>query len=374
MTEKRIPLLQLLTVTLFIGLLLSFALFYLIHTALGYDNDQTPYCMDGTVIPDGELFSKLDRAVYQNTDLQSSIRNKQFLLFGAIAHQSVIGGDNNFLFEIETEDGRYNYLEDYLGLCSFTDAEYAAIAALLQRRVDYYAENGAQYLLVVLPNSQTVYGENLPSYLGTGGTTRLEGLTLYLQQNGFVNYLDLSEALTSYKSQGPLYNNTENSLNSLGIYYAYLSVCNYLRSDLSQSTYVLPRASLSFYQHMTTGKAAARRAGLSDVVDNLTVSLSNNMLRNYDTVFSQGNAAQTCLTGEDLPLGISLTPSLLLQFSDTWERLQAEPFFSNSFQKVTYQTNWVSDASVFEQAQPDVVVQFLYEYQLSWLLPLTFPS
>ena len=60
---------------------------------------------------------------------------------------------------------------------------------------------------------------------------------------------------------------------------------------------------------------------------------------------------------------------MLLQFSNTWERLQIEPFFSNTFSKVTYQTDLSDNPAIFEAAQPRVVIQFIYENQLSSLLP-----
>lgn len=374
MTEKKPSLLQLLTATLFVGLLLSFALFYLIHTFFGHDSKEAPTCTDGSVIAGEDFLAKFDRAVYQNADTQTKIREQQFLLFGAVSHPNVVAGDNNFLFEIENADARYNYLEDYLGLSGFSQTEHAAILSLLERRTASYAARGAEYLLVVLPNSQTVYSENMPSYVGQIGDTRLKRLTEYLAAHGFENYLDLTQSLTSYKSEGTLYNNTENSLNSLGIYYTYLSVCRYIQQNLVTPTYVIPRDSFSFYRHLTTGKTVARSAGLENVVQNLTVSLSNNTKLNYETTLAQGRVTQTKLPGEDLPLGISATPTILLQFSNQWERLQAEPYFSNSFTKVTYQTNWVDDPAIFELASPSVVVQFVYEYQLSWLLPLTLPS
>ncbi len=374
MNEKRPSLLHLLTATLFVGLLLSFALFYLIHTFLGAESKETDFCMDGTRIVGEGFFEKFDRAVYQNADTQESIRTQQFLLFGAVSHPNVIAGDNGFLFEIEDEESGYNYLADYLGLSSFTEAEHAAILSLLERRTASYAERGTEYLLVILPNSQTVYSENMPSYIGGIGTTRLDRLSAYLRANGYENYLDLTDSLIANKAEGVLYNNTENSLNSLGVYYTYLAVCRYLQESLHTPTYMQPRNELSFYQHMTTGKAVARSAGLEGVVQNLTVSLSNNTTLNYKTTLTQGRVTETCLPDEDLPLGISSTPSLLLQFTENWERLQAEPFFSNSFTKVTYQTNWVDDPAIFERAAPRIVVQFVYEYQLSWLLPLTLPS
>ena len=133
-------------------------------------------------------------------------------------------------------------------------------------------------------------------------------------------------------------------------------------------TDIITREELSFYQHHTKGKEIARAAGLSDVARNLTVSLSNDTKLNYRIQTIEGGMTKTRL----LPLetiDVNETPSLLLQFSNTWERLQMEPFFSNTFLNVTYQTSLVHDQKILDSAAPNAVIQFIYEDELSLLLP-----
>ena len=360
---------HLLITAIFIGILLSFSIFYLVQTAMGRETDVTDTCLDGSVIGGEDFLNRFNRSVYQNADMLAMIREHQFLALNAVSGENVIVGDDDFLFEIRDTEYEYSYLDDYLGLEAFTEEEHAAILSLLQRRTESYRERGAQYLLVVLPNAQTVYSENMPAYLGNIAPTRLARLEEYLAANGFENLLDLTDALIEAKSSGTLYNNTENSLNSLGIYHVYVEVCEYFSEGIMSSVRVIPRGDLSFYNHLTTGKAVARRAGISDVALNLTVSLGNNAPHHYLTPYRTGRLTQTKLHDGDLPLGMADTPSLLLQFSDKWDRMQAEPFFSNSFKKVTYQTDWIDDAESFQLASPSVVVQFIHENQLSWLLP-----
>ncbi len=365
---------HLLITALFVGILLSFSLFYLIHSASDRENAVADTCLDGTRITGEDLPARFERAVYQNADTLSRIREHQFLLFRAISDQNVIVGKENFLFEIADSEYSYNYLEDYLGNVTFSDEEHAAILSLLQKRAASYEQRGAKYLLVVIPNAQTVYSENMPAYLGVPKKTRLSRLGEYLTQNGFNGFLDLSEDLLAQKSDQPLYNNTENSLNSLGVYHAYRAVCKHFEGGITGAVSPTIYEDLSFYQHHTTGKAIARRAGVADVVPNLTVSLSNNTPKYYLTVHQTGRVTQTTLREGDLPLGMTETPSVLLQFTNQWERLQAEPFFSNTFKRVTYQTNWTDDPDTFALAQPSLVVQYVYENQLSWLLPRDFVS
>lgn len=367
--KKEFSLYHLAVVTLFIGILVSCAIFYLTEALLQPRSDIATECLDGSRVEGDGIFADFKRAVYQSVQRQEQIRADRYQLFGIVDDSNVISGKESFLFEIYDEENDYSFLDDYLGKLSFTEEESARILSELQRRKASYAARDAEYFLVILPNAQTVYQENMPAYLGGIRETRLDRLEEYLLAQGFTDFADLTDELISCKSAGPLYNNTENSLNALGLYYTYISVCEYFDPAIMEKTRVIPRGDLSFYQHLTTGKAVARRAGLSDVVLNLTVSLSDNTKSNYRIMQNTGLITQTVLLPFEYPLGVTETPHLLLQFSDEWERLQAEPFFSNTFSNVTYQTNLADDAAIFAQAQPRVVIQFIYENELSWLLP-----
>ena len=46
-----------------------------------------------------------------------------------------------------------------------------------------------------------------------------------------------------------------------------------------------------------------------------------------------------------------------------------EPYFSNTFLDVTYQTSLVHDEQILKDAAPDAVIQFIYEDELNCLLP-----
>ena len=113
----------------------------------------------------------------------------------------------------------------------------------------------------------------------------------------------------------------------------------------------------------------AQLAGLEEVAYNHTVSLSNNTKLNYRFVFDSGAVAETFLLPFDYAVDVTSSPSLLLQVPGRWERTQIEPFFSNTFSDVTYQIGLEDDEEIFAHATPRVVIQFIYENQLSQLLP-----
>ena len=369
--EKERSVFHLLITALFVGILLSFALFYMICTVFDHDHALADTCLDGSVIEGGDLASRFNRTVYQNENSLARIRDLNYLFFHAVNDPNVIVGYGGFLFEIENTAYGYNYLNDYLGESTFTEKEMAAILALLQARKQSYAERGSEYVLVVLPNAQTVYSENMPSYLSHSSASRLSVLEDYLTANGFDGMLNMTQDLVAYKTKGTLYNTTENSLNALGLYRTHLSVCAYF-AQLGIQVPILTH--YDFYMHRTTGKTISQNAGLADTIPNLTVSLANTNVRGYQTVYQGTYADKTVLDEQDHPLGALETPSILLQFPGSWEKLQSEPFFSNVFSEVTYQDTWYDDPEAYAEAEPEVVVQFIYEYQLSALLSRNYYS
>ncbi len=357
---------HLLVVAVFACILLTFSVFYLTDATIEGENALTDTCFDGTVIEGEGPFDVLLRAVYQNEFSLDLIRENAYRLFGIASNSNILVGEHDFLFEIYDEENQYHYLADYLGNEYFSAKETAALTAALCAERDAYAANGMDYLLVVIPNAQTVYSEYMPPYLGDiSAETRLTRLAAELEKGGFHSLLDLTEALSAHKADGLLYSNTENSLNALGLYYSYLAVCEWYGDTAMREVTPISRQRLSFYQHTTPGKELAQRANLADVVQNKSVSLSGNTALNYRFMDSGRDLANTIII-KNQQAG---APNLKLHFSRTWDCLQSQPYFSNTFTRVAYlqQPNTENGGGV----EYGVAVRFVYENELSQLLPKT---
>lgn len=351
---------------LFVCILLSFAVFYVTEDVFS-GTATADTCYDGSVITGSDPIRQFLRTVYQNENSIARVRKYEYQLFGIVNNGNVLVGKEKFLFEMRNEETGYDYLKDYMGRSAFTKEESAAIFAELARRQAAYAETGTEYLLVIIPNAQSVYSEYMPGYIGSiSKNTRLSQLSEYLVQNGFSSFVDLTGPLKNAKSAGLLYNNTENSLNALGVYYAYRAVYDRFSDSVRATTTPVTKDSLSFYEHRTAGKAIAKAAGLEETVLNNTVSLSNSTPIYYTYLLNTGGVTKTVLKPA---VAQGQSSSLLLQFSNNWEKLQCEPFFSNTFYRVTYQLGLEENETVFAESSPSVVIQFLYEYELESLLP-----
>lgn len=363
---------NLIAAALFITVLFSFSVFHLTGVTIPSARGNLPADYDGNTFAGDSLFGRFYQSVYQSKSSLQTVRRISYDLFGTVNSDRVVVGQNRFLFPVEDEETGYHYIADYLGLSVFTDEEEQAILDTLLSRRALYRERGAAYMLVVLPANQTLYSEQMPAYLGKGSdNTRLRHLTATCAAAGYNHCYDISNALLAARQieKMPLCDNTENTLNALGMYYTYLMVLDCFSANAYQTGNVVERDKLTFYQSDTEGRELARLSGLTDVVQNRTISLSNSTYYGYRLLFNTGFAARTVRLPEDystLPPG---SPSLLLQFTNDRDRLLIEPYFSNTFDYVTYQTNLSDNEDVFEKADPDVVIQFIRENELSLLLP-----
>ena len=363
--QKPNRLQHLISASLSVCLLLSFTISFLTNSAVGRDNLLSSTAYDGSVLPAATPIDRFNRIVLQNDSAATAIKSLEYHLLSTVQSDNVIAGKQGFLFEIEDKKTGYNYLNDYQGKLHFSNEEKRAILKELRRREEMYAAQDADYLLVIIPNSQTVYSENMPNYIGDmTDRTRLDDLDTYLRGHLFNSYLNLTDALLAAKADGPLYHNTENALTSLGLYYLYREICATVAPSLLGDE-IIAREELSFMTYETAGRRLSKQAGLTDIVKNYTVALQNDELNDYSTLFVSGYISKTMRLPRDGGEILADGPSLLMQFSDAGSRLLAEPYFSCTFDHVTYQSNLFENSFSYELAAPNLVIQVVYEYELS---------
>ena len=348
----------------FIGILLSFAIYVSVTMLLGAQTTvgnryltQHDYRMPMT---------SYNEAYYKNKTLQELIIRYDYSLLGKVEEKNILVGQENFLFEVVREQNNYNYLRDYLGEYSYEAESLESIYNFLKLRQTAYRNQGAEYIVAVIPNSMTVYQENLPTYFQREeGQSRLEQLTEYLKSKDDITLINLRDALLAAKSAGVLYNNTEDSLNSLGQYFVYQALYNALPEQVKAGTRLIPYDEVDLYTHYTPGKALAKAAGLSGIVSNETVSLSNTMEFNYllQELYPGTEITYADHNEDELTAG----QTILLEFSNEWDKIQLMPYFSSTFDDVVYKNTHDFHLLTMETAQPTLVIQFVHEYELNSL-------
>ncbi len=348
--------LSFLTVVLFVGILLSITLY------LGLGNLSTAASSEEgeeDVLPFNASFRE-DHAI------QTLVRYCDYEIFRHIDRDTVIIGESDWLFDTRRTDNGYNYLLDYVGGCPYSEAELAKISRWITVRREACAERGAEYLLVVIPNSMTASSEYLPSYIGEQShNTRLSQLGRYLDQKKESSFLDLSEVMCGDQGEEAFYNNTEDSINAYGAFSLYQRVMTELKMHgRDVEAHLLDAESIQFFTHYTDGKGTAKRVGLERLVSNRTVSLSEDMADWY----AISDVTVQCVTTTMTKQGMGNAERLVIECSTEWDKIQLMPFFSNTFETVVYENSIDDGISALDYHDGTILIQVIHESELSLLL------
>lgn len=352
-------------IVLFIGILLSFLLNFGISAYLGTADLADSYY-------DGEdhsaiVFSDFANTFYLSNSIQKSIIYVDYYLFGRLPTDEVLLGEDKFLFPTVDETSDYNYVADYLGELDLTGEELNRYYTGICNITNEYAKLGVNCYFVIIPNSQTVYSERMPEFMGNiSDNTRLKAITGYFARRGVTNFLNLTDTLIAAKDEGELYNNTEDSLNSRGAYYAYLAVFDMLPDKAINMLSPIELSEGDLVMHTTAGKELARAASLENVIKNKTVSLSTDFEQKYQILLRYEHydmAFAKMQYKDELPN----LPRIQLQFTNEWDRIIFIDYFSNTFGTTIYRTTVDFNESVVSKADPAYVILFLHEKELSKL-------
>ena len=353
-------------IVFFIGILLSMTLNFGISAWSGTMDLCDDY-YDGASHEDIVLSSFSD-VFYKNREMRTIITNYDYILFGNLNTNDVILGKNEFLFERYDKVHDYNYIADYIGEYSDKDGEVKEIAEGILRLRKKYDDIGVGCTVVVIPNIHTVYCEMMPDFFGTmSPQTRLAKLTQYMDNVGCTDYIDTREALIAAKSEGRLYNNTENSLNARGAYHVYLEVIRRLSEDGNMTVPdCLTLSERDLVSHVTAGKELAREVGLPYLIRNLTVSLSGEFTQRYEAKKRVGSVSIVGPKEEFRDL-LPDSPSVLFEFTESneWDRILLTDYFSNTFGQCGYRTSAEFSTDAVQSINASRVIIFVHENELS---------
>lgn len=355
---------EILVIAIFWGILASFAVISFVGLLMGYRKSEDYF----SEMPQTHPFVReFNDTLFRNKDISDNIVKNEYILFKRVLNNNVIAGKNNYLFEIERKDNGYNYLLDYTDGNVYTNAELKKITDNLETRRQKYLDHDCQYMLVVIPSNYTACSEYLPDYINRSeNPTRLMQLSQYMSENSDVLYLDLSDKMYGEKNEF-LYNNTEDSINTLGAWYIYNAIYRSLDPEYKEYSTYLPKDTYTVYKRITEGGRIAQEAGLSDVVKNVTLSLSGSNNFNYSIREFLDNGAVVTYRSFIEDDG-NAHISLLLEFSNERDKALLMPYFSASFDRVAYKVGHEFSKKNVGNTVPNVTVQFIHEYELDMLM------
>jgi hypothetical protein len=353
------------TIVLFIGILLSFSISFLLSMILGGEELCDEY-FDGKT-HDTIVFPAFCDQLFLSQSQRELITSFDYLIFNKMSTNDVMLGDDEFLFPIKDEGTDYNYIADYIGDYKLSVYELETYTNSITKITDAYKSLGKNCYFVIIPNSQTVYSDKMPDFFGEiSPNTRLSMLTSYMSKKNIRNYLDLTDVLLEAKQYGELYNNTENSLNARGAYFAYLATLELFPESIRDNITPLKLMHGELVSYQTDGKQLAKASSLSKVIKNRSVSLSSDFLQMY-TILERRELVEMAFAKPDYRDVLPSRPIIQFQFSTEWDRIIMIDYYSNTFGTTAYTTTPEYNRDVLDATKATSVVLFIHENELELL-------
>jgi alginate O-acetyltransferase complex protein AlgJ len=164
-------------------------------------------------------FGGRDRLIHWNNRLK-------YTLFRESPVDYVIVGRNGWLFYSAEID-----IRNFAGRWPHSSADIDTWLNRQDERERQYAAEGARYLIVVVPDKQTVYSESVPYRYGPQAPGVLDEILARLEFHPRLRLLDLRPALLRHKDT-ELYYKTDQHWNSHGAFVAAQAITDVLRPDL----------------------------------------------------------------------------------------------------------------------------------------------
>jgi alginate O-acetyltransferase complex protein AlgJ len=176
-----------------------------------------------------------DHFGFRNTLIRALAIGRYHGGLGMDAHAPVIFGKDNWLFFPSSLVG--DWLADR-SLSPFSESDLDAWQSLYEKRNKFFTEHGISFLLVIVPDKQSIYPELLPDQLSRiGPKTRLDQFIDRLRKtHSSVHLLDLRPVLLEARKHQTIYFKTDDHWNDYGAYAAYPAILSAMQSMLPGRT------------------------------------------------------------------------------------------------------------------------------------------
>ena len=288
-----------------------------------------------------------------------TMRKTVYRVFGAVSGSGVRSGRDGYLFPTKTD--AFDYEADISGKAGFDAQTLEAFYTALCERRDAYALDGCSFLVVVIPNSQTVMTDKLR---GTKPQkTAAEALEEYLYEQGFEGFYLMKSALSHSKYEP--YHNTENAINGYGAYLVYRQITSFLPDQLGRRARQITLSDGDVTETYTDGRSLARALGLEKLAKNKDVYYPSRMLTDvYDAETSNGVTVSAMKEEYNSFIGRS---ELLVQCGPSYERSLFIPLFSATYTNAAYSQS-LAYRDLTDVIKPSACVCIVREDELTSLL------
>lgn len=260
----------------------------------------------------------------------------------------------------------------------FSAAELRDLTSTIERRKVGYEKNGTRFFILVPPDKQSIYPENLPEPQLTWSKTNLYDQLLrhFTAHSSFDVFVDAKGPILSEKKTGAkIYYQTDTHWNDRAAWQAYLAVMARLRKD-DHEVLGISAMDISWVPRSHSGDLVTSQLGVPRLYEETSEFLvprfaPSAVMRTEEREFHGAPLNYPALIS-DSPRGI---PRTVLFLRDS-QLIPLIPYFSESFRRVVYLNHWEKAETInkiIAAEKPDIVIHELVERALRALVLFKVP-
>lgn len=257
----------------------------------------------------------------------------------------VILGQSGWLFYNSATDG--TSMSDFEGKALFSKEDLVWIKRGFSRIKDEVSATGAEFIVMIPPNKQTVYPEFLPKNFVKGETTRLDQVKSILKDL-HITFVDSREALLAQKSKSPVFYKTDTHWNNVGAFIGYKGLMEALRKKFPFIFYYKESDMYQGVEQDMQGGDLAYFLSIKRFVSEINYVIHPKTEPTY--VITKISEKVQGVSQSGLPYHLKA----LIYHDSFFDALQ--PLVFSSFSEAVYVKSWYPEASLIHEVQPDVVI------------------
>lgn len=142
----------------------------------------------------------------------------------------VIVGKDGWLFYRSERSSDGNTIQDYQGLVPYSPRQLRRIKRNIENKTRWFARHGIRFLVVLVPNKETIYREYMPDYIKRGSRTRLDQIDELVRRNPHLPVLNLTKVLMDKKKSTRIYYKGGTHWNQFGAYWGVKAIMRRLEN------------------------------------------------------------------------------------------------------------------------------------------------
>jgi hypothetical protein len=153
-------------------------------------------------------------------------------------------------------------IQDFQNTLPLTDGQLEQIYSNLEYLNDFLQSKGITLMVVIPPNKNTIYPENMPEEIPIiGATSRLDQVIAYQNEHHGVEILDLRQVFLEAKKDNQVYLATDSHWNLYGAFLAYQEILNKLHEKFPD----LEPYSVDNFKFLPAGKGSGDLSGIAKI-------------------------------------------------------------------------------------------------------------